>query len=201
MSGIEILLLGVALSMDAFAVGLTNGMVEPKMPLKKAVLIAAFYGGFQFFMPLVGYYGGSLLAFVVEKIAPWLSFALLAFIGGKMIFDSAFPEESTLKPLAGGAPIVSEKPLGMGRLVAQAFATSIDALAVGVSLLAQETTGSLPFPAALCCLAIGIVTFSLSLFAVAFGKSAGNRFADKAETVGGFILVGIGVKLLLEGIL
>lgn len=201
MTGLEILLLGVALSMDAFAVGLTNGMVEPNMSLRKAALIAAFYGGFQFFMPLVGYFGGSAFSVLVEKIAPWLSFVLLGFIGGKMIFDSAREEEKSLKPLAGGAPLVTEKPLGLGRLVAQAFATSIDALAVGVSLLAQEVTGALPFPAVLCAFAIGIVTFTLSLFAVIFGKTAGNRFADRAETAGGFILIAIGVKLLLEGVL
>lgn len=201
MSGLEILLLGVALSMDAFAVGLTNGMVEPKMSLGKAALIALFYGGFQFFMPLVGYFGGSAFSVLVEKIAPWLSFALLGFIGGKMMIDSAREEDKRLKPLAGGTPLVCEKKLGLGRLVAQAFATSIDALAVGVSLLAQEVTGSLPFPAVLCAAVIGVVTFTISLFAVIFGKTAGNRFSDKAETVGGFILVLIGVKLLLEGVL
>ncbi len=201
MSIVEVVLLGVALSMDAFAVGLTNGMTEPKMKLWKLVLIAAFYGFFQFFMPVIGYFGGSAFAILVEKIAPCLSFVLLAFIGGKMIYDSVHENDDRLIPLGGGRPLVQKKALGIGRLTAQAIATSIDALAVGVSLLAQETTGSLPFPAVICAVVIGCVTFTLSACAVTVGKTAGDKFSDKAETVGGFILIAIGLKLLLEGIL
>lgn len=200
MTVVEVTLLGVALSMDAFAVGLTNGMVEPRMKPWKIVLIAAFYGGFQFFMPMIGYLGGSAFAAFVGKIAPWLSFALLALIGGKMIYDSAHEKDDRFIPLGGGRPLVEKKTLGIGKLAAQAVATSIDALAVGVSLLAQETAGSLPFPAVFCALVIGCVTFALSICAVTLGKTAGDKFADKAETMGGLILIGIGVKLLLEGL-
>ncbi len=201
MSIVEVVLLGVALSMDAFAVGLTNGMTEPNMKLWKLLLIAAFYGFFQFFMPMIGYFGGSAFAALVEKIAPWLSFGLLAFIGGKMIYDSVHENANHLIPLGDARPLVHKKPLGIGRLTAQALATSIDALAVGVSLLAQETTGSLPFPAVFCAIIIGCVTFFLSACAVTVGKTAGDKFSDKAETIGGFILIAIGLKLLLEGIL
>lgn len=201
MSVIEVILLGGALSMDAFAVGLTNGMVEPRMKQRKLLLIAAFYGGFQFLMPMVGYFGGSVFSALVEKIAPYLSFVLLAYIGGKMIYDSIRGEEHGLVPLSGGRPLVEKKTLGLGKLFAQAVATSIDALAVGVSLLAQEIAGSLPFPAVICAVVIGCVTFTLSTVAVTLGKTAGNKFADKAETAGGFVLIAIGLKLLLEGIL
>lgn len=201
MTVIEVVLLGGALSMDAFAVGLTNGMVEPHMKLRKALLIAAFYGGFQFLMPMAGYYGGSVFSALVEKIAPVLSFILLAFIGGKMIWECVRGEGKGLTPLGGGRPLVEKKTLGLGKLFAQAVATSIDALAVGVSLLAQEIAGSLPFAAVYCAVVIGLVTFFLSTIAVTLGRTAGDKFADKAEIVGGFILVAIGLKLLLEGII
>lgn len=199
MTGYEILLLAVALSMDAFAVGLTNGMSEPFMSVEKAGIIAFFYGLFQFLMPVAGYYGGSVFASVVEKIAPYLSFVLLAFIGGKMIFDSIL-EGKECASLAG-VKLVKRRKLGLIKLSGQALATSIDALAVGVSLLAQETVAPLPYPAVICALMIGTVTFLLSVIAVTIGKTAGNKLADKAETAGGVILLCIGLKLLLEGIL
>ena len=194
----EILLIGVALSMDAVAVGMTNGMAEPRMRLKKMLLVAGFYGVFQFLMPVLGYYGSAALTLLVEKIAPWLSFALLAFLGGKMIEGSV---RETLHPEFGKNPFRAGKPLGIGKLSAQAVATSIDALAVGISLLAQEISIGLPFPAVICAVCIGVVTFVLSLAAVMLGKTAGNRLADKAELLGGVILVFIGIKLLLDGVL
>ena len=95
----------------------------------------------------------------------------------------------------------TEKKLGAGKLLMQAVATSLDALAVGVTFLAADATAGLPFHAALCALIIGLVTFLLSFIAVAVGKRAGNRFSDKAELLGGIVLVVIGVKLLLEGVL
>lgn len=196
MSVLEILLLGVALSMDAVAVGMTNGMVEPKMKFRKAALIAGMYGFFQFLMPVLGYYGSSALSYLVEKIAPWLSFALLLFIGGKMIVDCIGEGRRVKAELRG-----RQEPLGAGKLLVQAVATSIDALAVGITLLAAETTEGLPFHALLCALVIGAVTFTLSLGAVYVGKTAGDAISDKAELLGGLILVAIGVKILLEGVL
>lgn len=189
MSILEIVLLGVALSMDAVAVGMTNGMVEPKMRFPKVLLIALFYGFFQFFMPVLGYYCGSVFTSIVKMIAPWLSFALLAFIGGKMIFDCFRKEE---KPTEG---------VGVKKLFVQAIATSIDALAVGVSLLAAESTGGLPFHVFLCALTIGAITFALSTAAVYIGKAVGDKLADKAELIGGIILVAIGIKILVESFL
>lgn len=193
MSVLEIFILGAALSMDAFAVGMTNGMSEPKMKYKKVALIAFAYGFFQFLMPLIGYYGSAALSDLLGKIAPWLSFALLAFLGGKTVIDCTSGE---------GSRFLSErKTLRAGRLLAQAVATSIDALAVGVSLRAQEAAAGLPFHAALCALVIGAVTFCLSFAAVCAGRTAGDRFAEKAELAGGLVLVALGVKLLMEGVL
>lgn len=227
----EILLLGVALSMDAVAVGMTNGMTEPKMRILKVLLIAGTYALFQFLMPVLGYYFGSVFTVFVEKIAPYLSFALLALIGGKMIFDSVreivaarrkaaaaddiaeiavtenadeadATSEAKAEDVSAAAP--SEKPkkkLGAGKLFLQAIATSIDALAVGVTLLAAETAKGLPVHAVLCALIIGACTFTLSLAAVMLGKKAGDKFSDKAGILGGIILIAVGLKILIEAFL
>lgn len=195
----EILLIGVALSMDAFAASLTDGMTEPKMKIRKVLLIAGLFGLFQGLMPLIGYYCGYAFSSLVEKIAPWLSFALLAFIGGKMIFDCV--KEMVQKKRGVAKEEKPEKRTGMGKLLVQAVATSLDALAVGVTLLAAETNKGLPFHVSLCALCIAVITFSLSTAAVFIGKKAGDKFADKAELLGGIILVLIGVKILVEGLL
>ncbi|MDE7158034.1 MAG: manganese efflux pump MntP family protein [Clostridiales bacterium] len=191
MSVWEILLLGVALSMDAVAAGMTDGMTEPRMLPIKAVFIAFAFGLFQFLMPLVGYYCGYAFAELVGKIAPWLSFVLLGFLGGKMLLDGA--KEDGNKTLVGG-----NKTTGAGKVLVQAVATSIDALAVGVTLLATETLSGLPDPVYLCALLIGETTAALSLLAIAIGKRVGNKLADRAEFLGGAILLLIGVKILLE---
>ena len=135
MSIFDIFLLGAALSMDAAAVGMANGMAEPKMGVKKTLLIALFFGVFQALMPLIGYWGSSVFSALVSRIAPYLSFILLGFLGGKMLFD-AMTEE-------GSRCLQKRRSLGIGTLTAQAVATSIDALAVGVSLMAQEAAGAL----------------------------------------------------------
>ena len=213
---VDLILIAVGLSMDAFAVGMTNGMTDSKMKLGKVLLIALFYGVFQFFMPLIGYYASSVLSDLIAKIAPWLSFILLAFIGGKMIFDGvrevmenrrkrraqgeAGPQEGAGDG-AGAEGKAAGGPLKIGTLALQALATSIDALAVGVTFLAADTAGSLCLNIWLDCLIIGCITFSLSVLAVYLGKAVGNRLADKAEIAGGTVLVIIGVKILLEGIL
>lgn len=209
MSVWEIILIGIALSMDAVAVGMTNGMVEPKMRIWKMLCVAGIYALFQFLMPVLGYYCGYAFSSLVEKIAPWLSFALLGFIGGKMIFDfvkDVVESKKGVEERAEEASVleknpISEKKLGAGKLLVQAVATSIDALAVGVTLLAAETTEGLPFHVTLCALLIGAVTFTLSYSAVYAGKRIGNKFADKAALLGGLILVAIGLKILIEGLI
>ena len=192
----EIFIIGVALAMDAVATSLANGMAEPRMRALKMLVMAGAFGLFQFGMPLIGYYCSAAFASLVEKIAPYLSFVLLGFIGGKMIFDAIREGNRQERTLTR-----REKRLGGGELVMQAIATSLDALAVGVTLLATETTAGLPYHAVLCTLVIGVVTFALSLAAVFIGKKAGALIADKAEILGGVVLIFIGVKLLLEGVL
>ena len=135
----DILLTGVGLSMDAAAISMTNGMNEPKMKLPKILLIALFYGVAQGLMPLIGYYAGSLFAEAVAKIAPWIALVLLGFIGGKMIFEAI----RAFKKKKNGEEAEEAKPLSIGSLTVQTIATSIDALAVGVSLVALDKSGAL----------------------------------------------------------
>ncbi len=193
----ELLLIAVAVSMDAFAVGMADGMYEPAMSFPKHMAIAFAFGFFQFMMPVVGYYAGTAFAELVQRIAPWLAFVLLGILGGKSVISYALGQRS--------APAARErgrgKTLGAAALFAQAVATSIDALAVGVTLLAAEKEAGLPLHAVLCALLIGMVTFGFSAVAVRIGAKAGDRFAARAELAGGAILVLIGLKLLLEGVL
>lgn len=190
MSIYDIVFLGAALSMDAAAVGMANGMAEPGMSRKKMLLIALFYGVFQGGMPLLGYYGSVAFSSLVERIAPWLSFLLLGFLGGKMLLDAAREEEERYLRKRG--------KLGLSALTAQAVATSIDALAVGVSFMAQEAAGSLAVGVSLCTLIIAATTFLLSLAAVQVGKLAGDKFSGGAQKTGGLVLLLIGIKLLFE---
>lgn len=191
---IDILLTGVGLSMDAAAVSMTNGMNEPKMKLPKILLIALFYGVAQGVMPLIGYYAGSLFATAVAKIAPWLALALLGFIGGKMIF------EAICELKKNGEQPKEAKPLSLGSLAVQALATSIDALAVGISLVALDKSGALAVNIFVAVSMIAASTFIISLLSVFVGKKFGELLSDKAELVGGLILVAIGLKIFIEGI-
>lgn len=217
MGATEILLLGVALSMDAVAVGMTDGMAMKNFSVKRALLIALFFGFFQALMPLIGYFIADMVASsfqtVFEKIASVLAFALLAFLGGKMIFDAVkegIAQKRERENPVGcegcdtvGCAVKEEKDgFSCGKLFLQAIATSIDALAVGISMkMATMISGELAFGIFGSVGAIGIITLALSFLAVYVGKAIGNKLADKAELVGGIVLVLIGVKLLLEGIL
>lgn len=188
---LEVLLTGVGLSMDAAAVGMTNGLNEPKMRLTKILLIALFFGVFQGVMPLIGYFAGTLFAEAVASIAPYVALVLLGFIGGKMIYEAlkkSKEEEETFKNL------------GVGALTVQAIATSIDALAVGISLLALNGIGALKVNIFAACAIIAACTFVISLAAVFIGKKFGAVLADKAELIGGIILVAIGLKIFIEGV-
>ena len=190
MSIFDIVLLGAALSMDAAAVGMANGMAEPRMSRQKTFLIALFFGFFQGGMPLLGYFGSSVFSSLVGRIAPYLSFMLLLFLGGKMLIDAASEEEERF--------LVRREGLRLPALTAQAVATSVDALAVGVSFMAQEAAGALPLGVPFCALIIAATTFLLSLAAVQVGKLAGDKFSGGAQKIGGLVLVLIGIKLLFE---
>lgn len=192
----DILLTGVGLSMDAAAVSMTNGMNEPKMKLPKILLIALFYGVAQGLMPLIGYYAGSLFAEAVAKIAPWIALVLLGFIGGKMIFEAI----RAFKKKKNGEEAEEAKPLLIGALAAQAIATAIDALAVGVSLVALDKSGALAVNIFVAVSMIAVTTFVISLISVFIGKKFGELLSDKAELVGGLILVAIGLKIFIEGV-
>lgn len=193
---IDILLTGVGLSMDAAAVSMTNGMNEPKMKLPKILLIALFYGVAQGLMPLIGYYAGSLFSEFVAKIAPWLALVLLGFIGGKMIFEAI----RAFRKKKNGEEAEEAKPLSIGSLTVQTIATSIDALAVGVSLVALDKSGALAVNIFVAVSIIAATTFVISLVSVFIGKKFGELLSDKAELVGGIILVAIGLKIFIEGI-
>ena len=213
----EVVLTAFALAMDACAVGMTNGMTDRKMPVRRALFIGFTFGVFQFFMPVVGYFVTHLIegAFqdAFEKISSWVAFALLAFLGGKMIFDAVkegIAQKRERENPVGcegcdtvGCAVKEEKDdFSCGKLFLQAIATSIDALAVGISMkMATMISGELAFGIFGSVGAIGIITLALSFLAVYVGKAIGNKLADKAELVGGIVLVLIGVKLLLEGIL
>ena len=205
----EILLLAVALSMDACAVAMTNGMCDVKMPFKKVLLIGLFFGVFQMVMPIIGYYISGIVADAFletfEKISAWISFALLAFLGGKMLFE-AITEMVKAKKGEGEAcacPTDKDKKRPwLLQLTVQAVATSIDALAVGVTLqMAAISEVGLALGVWGATGVIGVVTCGLSIAAVYIGKKMGNKLADKAGLLGGIVLLAIGIKLLIEGLL
>lgn len=208
----EIALIGVALAMDACAVAMTNGMTDNKMSAWKALLIGVFFGFFQFIMPLIGYYITGIVADAFldtfEDIAAWISFVLLAFLGGKMLFECIAEkikekrgESETGAACTGSTCSACQPKLTIGKLTVQAIATSIDALAVGVTLQMAQITQGLAGGAWGSTAIIGVITFGLSVIAVYIGKAVGNKLADKAGVVGGLVLLGIGLKILIESFL
>ena len=204
MSGFEVILTGIALAMDACAVSMTNGMTAKKLKPSQALMIALFFGVFQALMPLIGYFIANLVASnfmeVFETASSVIAFVLLAFLGGKMIVD-AVKEMTSKCPCQCEEGCIGEK-ISYGKLTVQAVATSIDALAVGVTLsMLQLTEKGLAWGVFGSVGVIGLVTFALCIGAVFLGKAIGNKLADKAGLVGGLVLVAIGVKLLVEGLM
>lgn len=186
MTLLEIFLIGIGLSMDAFAVAICKGLAMPgKVDRKGALLIALYFGVFQAVMPALGWLLGSQFARYVTQMAPWIAFVLLAWIGGSMIRESLSKEEKEEAEMGA----VSHK-----ELLVLAVATSIDALAVGVTFSMLELAVSIGAAVAL----IGCTTFVISLGGVYVGNVFGARYKSKAEFVGGAILILIGVKILLE---
>ncbi|MBD9224890.1 MAG: manganese efflux pump [Clostridiales bacterium] len=186
MTLLEIFLIGIGLSMDAFAVAICKGLAMPdKVDRKGALLIALYFGVFQAVMPALGWLLGSQFARYVTQMAPWIAFVLLAWIGGSMIRESLSKEEKEEAEMGA----VSHK-----ELLVLAVATSIDALAVGVTFSMLELAVSIGAAVAL----IGCTTFVISLGGVYVGNVFGARYKGEAEFVGGAILILIGVKILLE---
>ena len=186
MTFLEIFLVGIGLSMDAFAAAVCKGLAMPKVNKKQTLLIGLYFGVFQAVMPLTGWLLGSQFARHVTKMAPWIAFILLAWIGGGMIRESLTREEQEDEPEAA--------ELRHKELFMLAVATSIDALAVGVSFSMVELTVPIYAAAAL----IGCTTFAISVAGVFVGNLFGARYKNRAEFVGGAILILIGLKILLE---
>lgn len=166
--------------MDAFAVSICKGLTVPKLRLRHGLIPAAYFGGFQALMPLLGFLLGSSFAWLIRSIDHWIAFVLLALIGANMIRESFGKDE---------APNPSFSPKAMLPL---AVATSIDALAVGITFSFLEVN---IVPAVLI---IGATTFAFSLAGVKIGNVFGLKFKSKAELLGGLVLIGIGVKILIE---
>lgn len=186
---ISVLLTGVGLAMDAFSVAVTDGITLKKPKLSGVIKIALFFGAFQFLMPCLGFFCCSAFSKLVEAFAPWIAFVLLAFIGGKMIFEAVCEKEECEE---------IKNPLSFATLTVLAIATSIDALAVGVVFATELMT----LPVVLLSAGlIGIVTFIISFAGVYIGAKCGNLLGNKAEIAGGLVLVGIGIKILLEYLL
>lgn len=182
MTFFELFLIGIGLSMDAFAVSVCKGLSMQRIDKKYTLCIGLFFGGFQALMPLLGYFLGSRLAGSIERFDHWIAFLLLAFIGFNMIRESReeVKEEQTF---AG---------VNFKELIVLAIATSIDALAVGVTFAFLQVK---IVPAVTI---IGCTTFALSLAGVYAGNVFGARYKSRAELTGGVILILIGLKILLE---
>lgn len=182
---IELFLIGVGLSMDAFAVSVCKGLAMEKINKKQAVVIGLYFGGFQALMPLLGWLLGVRFQKYIVSIDHWVAFALLAFIGGKMILEAVRDREDQE---------IGQKdlPLNHREMLIMAVATSIDALAVGI------TFAFLDVPIAEAVTVIGCTTFVLSIAGVVVGNFFGTRYKKKAEISGGVILILIGLKILME---
>ena len=185
MSIVELFLIGVGLSMDAFAVAICQGLCMPKLTLRHGGVIALYFGGFQALMPLIGFFLGTLFATAIQVVDHWIAFGLLAIIGVNMLKEALSKEEACD---CGGNADLSVKTMFI-----MAVATSIDALAVGISL-AMVGNVNIFFAVTL----IGICTCLLSMLGVKIGNVFGSRFESKAEIAGGIILIALGVKILLE---
>ena len=186
MSFIEILLFGIGLSMDAFAVAVCKGLSMKKFDVKNCFLIALFFGGFQALMPFIGYMLGNTFEKYITEIDHWVAFVLLLYIGIKMVRE-AFEEED--------CNCCNGQRLRIKELFILAVATSIDALAVGITFSFYPDINIFESISI-----IGVTTFLLSWIGVMVGNKFGSRYKQKAEISGGIILILLGAKILLEGL-
>lgn len=178
----ELFLIGIGLSMDAFAVAICKGLSMRKVDGRQTVTVALFFGGFQALMPFVGWALGKQFERYITRYDHWIAFVLLAYIGGKMLWEA----------LHGNGEDSPAADFSIRELLILAIATSIDALAVGI------TFAFLQVEIGLAVAIIGCTTFVISLAGVFIGNRFGSRYKQKAEAVGGIILILIGVKILLE---
>ena len=179
----EVFVLAVGLSMDALAVSICKGLSLGKIKVKHMCIAGIWFGGFQALMPLIGYFLGSLFADMITKYDHWIAFILLLFIGGNMIKEAVGDEEHV------------DASMDVKSMFILAVATSIDALAVGVTFafLKVAIVSAVSF--------IGIVTFVCSAAGVKIGSIFGTKYSKKAEFFGGVVLILIGIKILVEGLI
>lgn len=196
---LSIILIAIGLSMDAFAVSVTNGIIIKDIKMGHALKIGLYFGAFQAVMPIIGWLAGSQFEEYIISIDHWIAFVMLAFIGEKMIWEAYGAEDNETETVEEMCEVavskqntVCEDPLRIGRLIVLAVATSIDALAVGISFAFLRV--SIIQSAAL----IGMITFIICFAGVYIGNKCGCLLKRKAEIVGGLILICIGLKILLE---
>ncbi|MDD7402650.1 MAG: manganese efflux pump MntP family protein [Butyribacter sp.] len=181
---VELFLIAVGLSMDAFAVSICKGLGMTKFRAGNATVIALFFGGFQALMPLIGWFLGSRFQKYIVNFDHWVAFGLLVFIGVQMIIESRKEEEEVTE---------NGDVLKIKELFLLAIATSIDALAIGITFALLPGTNIW-----LSILLIGITTFVISFGGVGIGFFFGNKYEKKAQVAGGIILIALGIKILLE---
>ena len=183
------ILFGIGLAMDAFSVSMANGLHEPRMKTERMCLIAGTFGVFQVLMPLLGWACVHTIAELFEgfhRLIPWIALLLLGYIGGKMLLEGLRGEGGDAEPAA----------VGLGGLLLQGVATSIDALSVGFTIADFSWTAAMTEA-----LIIGLVTFGLCMAGLRIGKHFGTKLAGRASVLGGVILIGIGLEIFLKGIL
>lgn len=180
MTFLDLLIIAVGVSMDAFSVAICKGLSLPHAKLKEALTVGLYFGLFQAIMPLIGYFAGSAFAHVIQAWDHWIAFVLLAILGIQMVREGVQPEAC---PVGG---------IRFREMIPLALATSIDALAVGVTLafLNVPIFSTVSF--------IGLATFAFSAIGVYIGRFFGSRFQGPAQVFGGLVLMGMGLKILLE---
>ena len=182
---VELLMIAIGLSMDAFAVSICKGLSLGKIKVKHMCIAGLWFGGFQALMPAIGYFLGSFFADMVSKYAHWVAFILLAIIGGNMIKESFEKDD---------CDCCGDAAMDVKTMFVMAIATSIDAMAVGVSFafLQVKIIPAVTF--------IGVITFICSGLGVKIGSIFGSKYKSKAELAGGIVLILMGTKTLLEGL-
>ena len=177
---VEVLLISVGVAMDAFAVSICKGLSIKELKLKKMIIIGLYFGIFQAVMPTIGFFLGKSFESFVQSIDHWIAFILLTFIGINMIKEALGKKEEV------------NDDIGFKTMIILAIATSIDALAVGI------TFAFLKANILLSVIIIGVITFVISILGCLIGSKFGNKFEQKAKFLGGIILIGIGTKILIE---
>ncbi len=184
MSFVAILILAVGLSMDSMAVAAARGLAAPHFRARDVVIVAALFGGLQAFMPLLGWIAGSRIGPLVEAWDHWIAFGVLSALGAKMLWEA--------RGAPDGDPASGSEPFAIGGLLMLAMATSIDALAVGITL------PMLGAPLGLSLVTIGVTTAVLSALGLHAGRGLGAAVGRRLDVFGGLVLIGLGVKILAE---